>query len=166
MLAIAVYCGNVAARRGADPETSWTAKLLSKGPEKCAEKFGEEAIEAIIEAVKGDKDRLTLEAGDVIYHLLVMLTACDVPLEDVLTKLVQMQYERNDFDFHRGTFRVRGDTLEFRIDEGAPVIVKSPPTKSRFAAYVSDHTPKALLAPGAQSSSAPVAGSSAISELR
>lgn len=77
----------IAARKGADPETSWTAKLLSKGPEKCAEKFGEEAIEAIIEAVKGDRDKLTGEAADVIYHLLVMLAACDVTLADVENEL-------------------------------------------------------------------------------
>ena len=77
----------IAARKGADPETSWTAKLLAKGPEKCAEKFGEEAIEAIIEAVKGDRARLTLEAADVIYHLLVMLAARDVTLQDVLEEL-------------------------------------------------------------------------------
>ena len=49
--------------RTADPESSWTAKLLAKGPEKCAEKFGEEAVEAIIEAVKGDQAKLTSEAG-------------------------------------------------------------------------------------------------------
>lgn len=77
----------IAARKGADPETSWTAKLLAKGPEKCAEKFGEEAIEAIIEAVKGDRDKLTAEAADVLYHLLVMLAACDVTLEAVLAEL-------------------------------------------------------------------------------
>lgn len=77
----------IGARKGADPETSWTAKLLSKGPEKCAEKFGEEAIEAIIEAVKGDRARLTSEAADVLYHLLVMLTARDVTLNDVLAEL-------------------------------------------------------------------------------
>ena len=77
----------IAARKGADPETSWTAKLLSKGPEKCAEKFGEEAVEAIIEAVKGDRARLTAEAADVLYHLLVMLAARDVTLEDVLAEL-------------------------------------------------------------------------------
>jgi phosphoribosyl-ATP pyrophosphohydrolase len=77
----------IAARKGADPESSWTAKLLAKGPEKCAEKFGEEAIEAIIEAVKGDRDKLTAEAADVIYHLLVMLAARDVTLEDVLAEL-------------------------------------------------------------------------------
>ncbi len=77
----------IAARKGADPETSWTAKLLSKGPEKCAEKFGEEAVEAIIEAVKGDRDRLTAEAADVIYHLLVMLASRDITLADVLAEL-------------------------------------------------------------------------------
>ena len=77
----------IAARKGADPETSWTAKLLAKGPEKCAEKFGEEAVEAIIEAVKGDRARLTAEAADVIYHLLVMLAARDVALADVLAEL-------------------------------------------------------------------------------
>jgi phosphoribosyl-ATP pyrophosphohydrolase len=77
----------IAARKGADPESSWTAKLLAKGPEKCAEKFGEEAVEAIIEAVKGDRARLTAEAADVLYHLLVMLTARDVTLEEVLEEL-------------------------------------------------------------------------------
>ena len=81
----------IAARRGADPDTSWTAKLLAKGPEKCAEKFGEEAIEAIIEAVKGDTDGLTGEAADVLYHLLVMLAARDVPLSDVMEELTRRQ---------------------------------------------------------------------------
>ncbi|MDP5361106.1 MAG: phosphoribosyl-ATP diphosphatase [Paracoccaceae bacterium] len=81
----------IAARKDADPDSSWTAKLLSQGPEKCAEKFGEEAIEAIIEAVKGDKTRLTSEAADVLYHLLVMLAACDVTLDDVLAQLAARQ---------------------------------------------------------------------------
>lgn len=77
----------ISARKSADPESSWTAKLLAKGPEKCAEKFGEEAVEAIIEAVKGDRAKLTAEAADVLYHLLVMLAARDVALEDVLAEL-------------------------------------------------------------------------------
>ncbi len=81
----------IEARKGADPDTSWTAKLLSKGPEKCAEKFGEEAVEAIIEAVKGDKVGLTSEAADVMYHLLVMLAARDVQLCDVLDELARRQ---------------------------------------------------------------------------
>ncbi|MBN2629786.1 MAG: phosphoribosyl-ATP diphosphatase [Rhodobacteraceae bacterium] len=77
----------IAARKRGDPESSWTAKLLAKGPEKCAEKFGEEAVEAIIEAVKGDRAKLTAEAADVLYHLLVMLAARDVALADVLAEL-------------------------------------------------------------------------------
>ncbi|WP_108814645.1 phosphoribosyl-ATP diphosphatase [Loktanella sp. Alg231-35] len=79
----------IASRKDGDPDSSWTAKLLSQGPEKCAEKFGEEAIEAIIEAVKGDKARLTSEAADVLYHLLVMLTARDVTLGDVVAELAK-----------------------------------------------------------------------------
>ncbi|NND19133.1 MAG: phosphoribosyl-ATP diphosphatase [Silicimonas sp.] len=74
-------------RKGADPETSWTARLLAQGAEKAAEKFGEEAVEAVIEAVRGDRQRLTAEAADVLYHLLVMLAARDVTLTDVLAEL-------------------------------------------------------------------------------
>ena len=85
--ALTRLAATIAARKGADPESSWTAKLLAKGPEKCAEKFGEEAVEAIIEAVKGDKAKLTAEAADVLYHLLVMLAARDVTLADVLAEL-------------------------------------------------------------------------------
>ena len=81
----------IAARKTADPDSSWTARLLAKGPEKCAEKFGEEAIEAIIEAVKGDRAALTSEAADVLYHLLVMLAARDIDLNDVLTELARRQ---------------------------------------------------------------------------
>jgi phosphoribosyl-ATP pyrophosphohydrolase len=82
---------SIEARTTADPETSWTAKLLAKGPEKCAEKFGEEAIEAIIEAVKDDKTQLTSEAADVLFHLLVMLKSRDVALSDVMDELARRQ---------------------------------------------------------------------------
>ncbi|MCZ4260422.1 phosphoribosyl-ATP diphosphatase [Limimaricola sp. G21655-S1] len=81
----------ILARRGADPETSWTAKLLAKGPEKCAEKFGEEAVEAIIEAVKGDRERLTSEAADALYHLLVMCAARNVSLDDIEAELTRRE---------------------------------------------------------------------------
>mgnify|MGYP000875176220 FL=1 len=91
MSAIHRLAATVQARRGADPDSSWTAKLLAKGPEKCAEKFGEEAVEAIIEAVKGDRERLTSEAADVIFHLLVMLAARDVTLEDVEAELARRE---------------------------------------------------------------------------
>ena len=78
-------------RRDTDPTISHTAAMLSKGASKCAEKFGEESIEAIIEAVKGDKAGLTSEAADVLYHLLVMLAACDVSLDDVMAELARRQ---------------------------------------------------------------------------
>ena len=77
----------IAARKGADPETSWTAKLLAKGPEKAAQKFGEEAVEAIVEAVKGDRAKLVAEAADALYHLLVMCAARDVTLSDIEAEL-------------------------------------------------------------------------------
>ena len=85
--ALSRLAATIAQRRGADPASSWTAQLLAKGPEKCAEKFGEEAVEAIIEAVKGDRARLTAEAADVIFHLLVMLAARDLTLADVEAEL-------------------------------------------------------------------------------
>lgn len=81
----------VATRAKADPEESWTAKLLAKGPEKAAEKFGEEAVEAIIEAVKGDTNRLTSEAADVLFHLLVMLESRGVALSAVMDELARRQ---------------------------------------------------------------------------
>jgi phosphoribosyl-ATP pyrophosphohydrolase len=81
----------IAARRGADPDTSWTARLLSRGPEVCARKFGEEAVEAVIEAVRGDRDRLVSETADVLYHLLVMLAAREVPLQAVMDELARRQ---------------------------------------------------------------------------
>ena len=91
MSVLQALAATIAARKGADPDSSWTAKLLAKGPEKCAEKFGEEAVEAIIEAVKGDRDRLTSEAADVLYHLLVMLAARDVTLADVEAELARRE---------------------------------------------------------------------------
>ncbi|UWQ27537.1 phosphoribosyl-ATP diphosphatase [Leisingera sp. M523] len=81
----------ILSRKGSDPDSSWTARLLAKGPEKCAEKFGEEAIEAIIEAVKGDSGKLASEGADVLYHFLVMLAARDVALDDVLQVLAERQ---------------------------------------------------------------------------
>ncbi len=91
MNALERLAATIEARREADPESSWTARLLAQDPEKAAEKFGEEAVEAIIEAVKGDRARLTAEAADVLYHLLVMLTARDIPLSDVLAELARRE---------------------------------------------------------------------------
>ncbi len=81
----------IESRTQADPAASWTAKLLSKGPEKCAEKFGEEAVEAIIETIKDDKTKLVYEAADVLFHLLVMLKSRNVKLGDVMEELEKRQ---------------------------------------------------------------------------
>ena len=87
MSALHDLAATIEARKNADPDSSWTAKLLAKGPEKCAEKFGEESVEAIIEAVKNDREKLIGEAADVLYHLLVMLRARGVDLSDVEAEL-------------------------------------------------------------------------------
>lgn len=77
----------VALRAGASPDESYTAKLIGKGIEKCAQKLGEEAVETAIAAVAGKKVELAKEAGDVLYHLLVLLRASGVPLAEVMAEL-------------------------------------------------------------------------------
>ncbi len=77
----------IAARAGGDPAASHTAALLAKGPAKCAEKFGEEAVEAVVAAALGDRAGLTAEAADTLYHLQVMLAAAGVSWADVLAEL-------------------------------------------------------------------------------
>jgi phosphoribosyl-ATP pyrophosphohydrolase len=78
----------IAARATAgDTGTSYTAKLIADGIERCARKFGEEAVEAVIAAVAEDEAALTAEAGDVLYHLLVMLRARDISLDAVMAEL-------------------------------------------------------------------------------
>ena len=74
-------------RAAASPEESYTAKLVAGGPARPAKKLGEEAVEAAIAAVQGDRDGLTAEAADVLYHLLVVLRAAEVPLEAVMAEL-------------------------------------------------------------------------------
>jgi phosphoribosyl-ATP pyrophosphohydrolase len=64
--------GVIASRRGGDPATSYTAKLFSQGAAKIAQKLGEEAVEAVIEGVRGDGARLAQESADLLYHLLVL----------------------------------------------------------------------------------------------
>jgi len=82
----------IATRAKASPENSWTAKLLAQGRDKVAEKLGEEAIETVIEAVKGNKEGLTSEAADLLFHLLVVLYANEVNLSDVMAELERRQF--------------------------------------------------------------------------
>ena len=77
----------ISERRGADPATSYVAKLFSKGRAKIAQKVGEEATETVIAAIGGDKAALTGEAADLIFHLLVLLADAGVSLDDVRAEL-------------------------------------------------------------------------------
>ena len=77
----------IASRKGADPASSYTARLLAGGPPLAAKKFGEEAIEAVLATAQGDKDALAAESADVIYHWLVLLAASGVSLNEVAAKL-------------------------------------------------------------------------------
>ncbi len=77
----------IKARRHDDASKSYTKSLFDAGPPRIAKKFGEEAVEAVIAAMEGDKKALTSEAADVLYHLLVLLEARDVALTDVVQEL-------------------------------------------------------------------------------
>ena len=81
----------IAKRRNDSPDQSYTAKLLSQGIEKCAKKFGEEAVELALASMKQDKAHVTSEAGDVLYHLLVLLAASNVSVSDVMAELERRQ---------------------------------------------------------------------------
>ncbi|MGV8954975.1 MAG: phosphoribosyl-ATP diphosphatase [Cypionkella sp.] len=81
----------IALRAKASPDESYTAKLIARGVEKCAQKLGEEATEAVIAAVMDNRGELAKEAGDVLYHLLVLLRVTGVPLADVMTVLESRQ---------------------------------------------------------------------------
>jgi phosphoribosyl-ATP pyrophosphohydrolase len=79
--------GIIESRRGADPKVSYTAKLLRQGTAKCAKKLGEEAVEASIAAVSGDREALVGESADLLYHLLVVWAACGIAPADVYAAL-------------------------------------------------------------------------------
>ena len=77
----------IEARKGADPSTSYTAKLLSEGVERAAKKLGEEAVETVIAAAQGDAEGLAAESAELIYHRLVVLARAGVTLDDVAARL-------------------------------------------------------------------------------
>ena len=81
----------IESRRGADPATSYTAKLFARGTPKIAQKLGEEAIEAVIEGVRGDRPALVGESADLLYHLLVLWAATGVAPADIAAELVRRE---------------------------------------------------------------------------
>jgi phosphoribosyl-ATP pyrophosphohydrolase len=81
----------VDSRRNANPSLSHSARLMSRGITKVAQKFGEEAVECLIEAVAGNHDALVAESADVLYHLLVLWVASDVRPEEVWEELARRE---------------------------------------------------------------------------
>jgi phosphoribosyl-ATP pyrophosphohydrolase len=81
----------VSSRKGEDPTTSYTAKLLKAGRLKCAKKLGEEAIETSLAAVAEDKAALMNESADLLYHLMVLWTACGLEPKDVYDALAKRE---------------------------------------------------------------------------
>lgn len=81
----------ILSRRDADPAISHSARLMSRGVTKVAQKFGEESVECLIEAVTGDRDALIAESADVLYHLMVLWVSCGVRPELVWAELTRRE---------------------------------------------------------------------------
>jgi phosphoribosyl-ATP pyrophosphohydrolase len=77
----------IASRKGADPASSYTAKLLAGGVQRCAKKLGEEAVETALAAVSGDKKAIAAESADLLYHLLATWAACGISPDEVYAAL-------------------------------------------------------------------------------
>ena len=81
----------IQSRKGADPESSYTASLLAKGTAKIAQKVGEEAVETCIEALQGNKDALANESADLLYHLMVLWADQGLTPDDIMKVLQKRQ---------------------------------------------------------------------------
>ena len=78
-------------RKGADPDTSYTARLFSRGRQQIAKKLGEEAVEALIEGIRGDRGKLVGESADMLYHLLTLWAATGVKPKAVWNELARRE---------------------------------------------------------------------------
>ena len=81
----------IQSRRGADPQSSYTARLFARGRAKIAQKLGEEAVEAVIEGVRDDPAALVGESADLLYHLLVLWAAAGISPDDVAAELARRE---------------------------------------------------------------------------
>lgn len=81
----------IKSRKGQDPSSSYTAGLLAKGTQKCAQKLGEEAVELVIAATANNRTELVTESADLLYHWLVLLAERDIAPEDVYAELARRE---------------------------------------------------------------------------
>jgi phosphoribosyl-ATP pyrophosphohydrolase len=91
----------IRSRRGADPQSSYTARLFARGRTKIAQKLGEEAVEAVIEGVRGDPAKLVGESADLLYHLLVLWADVGISPADVAAELMRRE-GKSGIDEKRG----------------------------------------------------------------
>ncbi len=91
----------IRSRRGTDPQTSYTARLFARGRTKIAQKLGEEAVEAVIEGVRGDSAKLVGESADLLYHLMVLWADVGVSPGDVAAELIRRE-AKSGIDEKRG----------------------------------------------------------------
>jgi phosphoribosyl-ATP pyrophosphohydrolase len=91
----------IRARRGADPQTSYTARLFARGRTKIAQKLGEEAVEVVIEGVRGDPAKLVGESADLLYHLLVLWADVGISPADIAAELARRE-GKSGIDEKRG----------------------------------------------------------------
>jgi phosphoribosyl-ATP pyrophosphohydrolase len=78
-------------RKGADPDTTYTARLVSRGRPQIAKKLGEEAVETVIEGIRGDRPKLVGESADMLYHLLTLWAANNVKPQAVWNELARRE---------------------------------------------------------------------------
>jgi phosphoribosyl-ATP pyrophosphohydrolase len=84
---LAILEATIARRRSADPATSYVASLFAKGRPKMAQKLGEEAVETVIAAIRGNQQEVIGEAADLLFHLTVLLAEMNIPLAAVMAEL-------------------------------------------------------------------------------
>jgi len=92
---VATLAATITERAAADPSSSYTARLVAEGVKRIAQKVGEEGVEVALAAASGDKEELTAEAADLVYHLLVLLEASDSSLEAVVGELKRRHMASN-----------------------------------------------------------------------
>jgi phosphoribosyl-ATP pyrophosphohydrolase len=81
----------IESRHGGDPEKSYVARLLAQGPEKIAQKVGEEAVETVIAALGSDRDAITRESADLLFHLMILWAATGLRPDDIYAELARRE---------------------------------------------------------------------------
>ena len=119
----------IESRRGADPETSHTAKLLQRGTKRIAQKVGEEAVEAVIEAIRGNRQKLAAESADLVYHVLVMWADAGIKpadIDDIADRAEQILNDRPEREISGRELGALVMSELKKLDQVAAMAIKDP----------------------------------------